>query len=391
MHLRHKKRAVAHIDQGASSRQRFWYALATYVGTIIGVGIFGLPYVAAQAGFFIYTLLLLLTAGLAIAMSLFYGMVAASTDGLHRLPGYAEIYLGKKGKVFAFMVKVLSMYGSLLALLIIGGQFLANIFDGSVYLYTFIFFLLGALLIWRDQRSVGPVELILLVVFLAAVLFLFIAGAEQISAANLSTISWPYFFIPYGVLVFALGGTSIVPEIKEMVQGNINQLKRIIITGVSLSALIYLLFALLVVGVSGTQTTDDAISGMQGSLGAWVLTVGFFFGIITTFTSFITLGLTVKKIFWYDYRMPKSAAWALACFVPLLGYIVGLRDFIDIIGLTGAVMVGLNGVVITMLFLQLKKRENKKPVHKLTILAFSVIILLVGGVLLELYFSIKAW
>ena len=31
----------------------FWYAIATLVGTIVGVGIFGLPYAAGQAGFFI--------------------------------------------------------------------------------------------------------------------------------------------------------------------------------------------------------------------------------------------------------------------------------------------------------------------------------------------------
>ncbi len=363
------------------------YALAMFVGTVIGVGIFGLPYVASKVGFAIMALFLLLMSGLAIVIHLFFAELAAKTKGLHRLPGYAEIYFGAGAKRATLIVQLLDLFGALLAYLIIGGQFLAYLFDGSVILYTFIFLLLGALLIWRDQKSIGTVELILLIIFLAVVLFFSFVGFGHIEPRHLSTVDWRYLFVPYGVVVFSLWGTSIIPEVKEMLDGNMVKLRNVLIGGILICTLVYLLFTLVVLGISGSRTTADAISGLKGELGDWVLKIGYLFGILTTFTSFITLGLTVKKLFWYDYGVPKRIAWFVAVTVPVLMFVSGLKDFITVIGLTGAVMLGLEGVLITLIYLKIKKKEAIKNYTLLKIGSIAVITLLSIGVVLEVFFT----
>ncbi|MFA6553438.1 MAG: aromatic amino acid transport family protein [Patescibacteria group bacterium] len=374
-----------------SSKKHPIFALAMFVGTVIGVGLFGLPYVGSKVGFPVMVIFLILMTGLSIVIHLFFAELASKTKGLHRLPGYAEVYFGPGAKRATLIVQLLDLFGALLAYLIIGGQFLAYLFDGSVILYTFIFLLLGAMLIWRDQKSIGTVELILLVIFLAVVIFFSVIGFGHIQPTNLSNIDLRYLFLPYGVVVFSLWGTSIIPEIKEMLDGDMKKLRKVLITGIVLCAVVYVLFTLVVLGVSGSHTTADAISGLRGDLGDWVLKIGYLFGILTTFTSFITLGLTVKKLFWYDYGVPKRIAWFVAVTVPILMFVSGLKDFITVIGLTGAVMLGLEGVLITLIYLKIKKKESIKNFALLEAGSIAVIVLLSVGVVLEVFFTTKGF
>lgn len=369
------------------ARKQYFYALSMFVGTIVGVGLFGMPYVGAQAGFITLVIFLILIGGLSILMNFYYGEIAAKTKGLHRLPGYAKIYLGNNGKRIAFIVKTLAIFGALLAYLIVGGQFLANLFDGSVYLYTFIFFIFGAFLIWRDQRSIGPVEFIMLFIFLGIVAFLFFMGVRHIQPSNLAGFNSAHFFAPYGVILFSLWGTSMIPEVKEKLKGDLKRIRTLVVWGISTCVIVYFVFSLLVIGVSGEATSEDALSGLDTYLGSWVITIGYIFGVITTFTSFITLGLTVKKIFWYDYGLPKRLGWALACFIPLIMFVAGFRDFITVIGLTGAVMLGIDGILVAMIFLKLKKKEKSARYGMWRGLNVVIIPSLVLGIVLEfLYF-----
>jgi amino acid permease len=368
------------------SKKRFWYALATFVGTVIGVGMFGLPYVGSRSGYLIFLLYLVGMCLLAIAIHVFFAEVAVKTPGRHRLPGYAGIYFNPSAKRAAFILQVLSLLGSLLAYLIVGGQFLAGLFNGSVYLYTFIFFIVGAFIIWRGTKSVGPLEFILLFVFIGIILVLFFSGVAKIRLESLSTFHLSNFFVPYGVILFSLWGTSIIPDVKEMVDGQRAKLRRIIIGGLILCFLIYLLFSTVVMGISGESTTEEAINGLKSHLGSWVIVVGLIAGIIATFTSFITLGLTLEKTFRYDYGMVKWLAWVLACFSPLILYILGLNNFIEVVGLNGAVMLALEAVMITMMYLKIKKKERVPKYLSIKIGGVTIIVLLLIGVLLEVYY-----
>lgn len=374
-----------------TEKRRYLYALSVYVGTIMGVGLFALPYVGSKSGFFTLSIYLIVVGGIAITVNSFYAEIASKTDGLHRLPGYAEKYLGVGAKRIAFVVKVMAIFGALLAYLIIGGQFLANLFNGPEILYTFVFFLFGAFLIWKDKKSIGPVEFILLFIFLGIIVLLFIVGLPKINFGNLTTFSSSNIFAPYGVILFSLWGASIVPEIKEELRGNFKIIKKVIVTGIIICASTYFIFGLLVIGVSGTATSQDAISGLEGAFGGWVLKVGYVFGIIATFTSFIALGLTIKKLFWFDYKLPQKLGWFLASFVPLGLFIAGLRNFIDVIGLTGAVMLGLDGILITLIYLKLKKKENYTNIKRLKIFAGFLILLLATGVVGELFYYFRGF
>jgi len=111
-----------------------------------------------------------------------------------------------------------------------------------------------------------------------------------------------------------------------------------------------------------------------------------FLGFLTTFTSFIALGLTLKKILWYDFKMKKNLAWFLTCFIPLGLFVMGFKSFIYVIGLVGAVGIGIDGTLILLMYrkLMLKKGEIKK-----SLLVFPLIFVFAFGIIYELIYFLR--
>ncbi len=154
---------------------------------------------------------------------------------------------------------------------------------------------------------------------------------------------------------------NLVPEIKEMVERDRKKLRRVISGGIIFVAFYYLLFIFIVLGVSGGQTSPDALSGFAKVVGAPAIRLGFIFGFFATFTSFITLGLTLKKTLQYDLKLPEGTSWFIACFSPLLLYLLGIKNFIGVISLTGAVMLGLEAIIVIFIYKNfLEKRFQRK-------------------------------
>lgn len=331
----------------------FAKSLAVFLGTVIGVGIFSLPFVAMKAGFFIAALYLFAMTFVSYKIHGFYADIALSTGGKHRLPGYAGKYLGPEWKAISFAVIAMSFVCALLAYLIVGGQFLygalSSYFGGSQVFYLLLFFILGSFLIFREIRMISKMELALLIVIITILVLIFASSLFHIRNSNFSGFDASYFFLPYGAIVFSLWGASVVPELKEMSAGKAI-LKKTIFWGVIISSLSYLLFIIAVLGVSGKSTSAEAISGLQPFLSPWVIKASLIFGFLCCFTSYITIGLTLKRSLEYDFRVPKLISWSLTAFVPLLLYFLGAREFIKIIGFAGTIAIGLEALLIIFIY-----------------------------------------
>ncbi|MFA5022608.1 MAG: aromatic amino acid transport family protein [Patescibacteria group bacterium] len=372
--------------------KKYFAALSMLVGTIIGVGMFGLPYVTSQVGFgpviFIYFPILGLVV---LTVHLIYGEICLRTDGFHRLPGYSKIYLGKKGEIVAIISAIIGFIGSLLAYLILGGQFLANlltpILGGNELVYVLTFFALGSLIIYLDNKGIAQAEFYSLILLFAALIFLVIKGAPAINTTNLLTNNFLEPFLPYGVILFSLGGLSVIPELEDLLAGKTNKLKNIIITGTLIPIITYIIFIALVLGVNGANTTQDALTGLKTVLGPNILIAGFIFGVMATFTSFLTVGQTLKEVLRYDLKFSHFSSWVIACFIPLLLYLAGLKNFVSIIGFVGAITIATDGVLIFLIYLKAKKSGTVKPDYQLNIpnfISYLVIIMFLAGAVLEI-------
>ena len=76
------------------------------------------------------------------------------------------------------IMMALSIYGALLAYIIIGGEFTYQLFapylGGTLLMYQIGFFLIGSAFIYQGIHSVAKTEFVMMIVFLAIIFLLFI-------------------------------------------------------------------------------------------------------------------------------------------------------------------------------------------------------------------------
>jgi len=364
----------------------FVKALSVFVGTIIGVGIFGLPWVAAKSGFFVLLSYFLLIGAVALVIHLIVGDIIIGTKEKHRFPGYVYKYLGKRWGRISLVSMCFGLFGAQLAYLIIGGTFLQGlmpVLGSNILIYVLIFFAFASFLIYRGTKGIAWAEFVIVGLFFALLLFFSVWAVPQVDVSNLFKVDFNYLILPYGIVVFALWGSAILPEVKEILKGNRKQLRKVIFSGLLIAAITYLLFAGLVAGISGSLTSEDAFAGLVDKLGTGIVRLGYIFGLVTCFSSFIALGLTLKKIFHLDMRLPKFVSWSIAAFLPLILFLLGLRQFIQIISFTGALAVGLEGFIVILLyrtFLRKKHSRKMNPAYFLLSLFF------VFGVIAQIFY-----
>ena len=107
------------------------YALITMIGTIIGGGIFAIPFVIMKSGFPVGCIWMLISVGLILLTKLYLGEVIQRTKGDYHLPGYAGKYLGKTGKLIMFGALVFGVMSSLISYLIGMGDSFSTLFHSN--------------------------------------------------------------------------------------------------------------------------------------------------------------------------------------------------------------------------------------------------------------------
>jgi amino acid permease len=331
------------------------YATATLIGMMVGVGIFGVPYVTAKVGFILGVFWILFLGVVILIVHFFYSEVVLATPGKHRLVGYVDYHLGKFWKYLATVANIFNFWGAQIAYLIIGGKFLylllGKILGGAELVYNIIFFAIIAFCILKGLQLVEWFELGMTGLLTITIFSIFLWGLPKLEWVNFTQINFKDFMLPYGVVLFALGGAAAIPEMSDIVRKERQKLRKAILAGTLFSILITLVFVFTVVGLTGNVTTPEALDGLRRlHSNSNIIFLVIFFGILAIATSFLVLGLNLKNVFQYDYKLPNFIAWFLAVFVPFFVFLAGAKNFIKTIDLVGTVFGGLEGIIIAILF-----------------------------------------
>lgn len=372
--------------------KNFFYATAALIGTMVGVGVFGVPFSFAKAGFWVGFLFLLLVGFLTLVINTMFGEVVLRTEEKHQSVGYAGLYLGPVWKKVMFFAVTLGIYAAMLAYIIISGDFLSNILSPFFYLsntaYSYFFAIVLSLLLLAGLKRVSMVELALTALFIFVVLLVFGFGVSKVEIDNLKVFNPEFWFLPYGVLLFAFSGISAIPIQREILRGKELKLKKSILYSVLIVGILYLVFAFTVVGISGDITSPDAITGLFDYLGNEIVVLGSIFGVLAVGTSFLMLGSALDEVFRWDYGLKKTWSWLLTVLPPLLLFIIGLRTFIDVISLAGSLAMGLILLLIIFTYMAAKSKGNRVPEYSLDVskwLLYSMATLFATGIVYVLF------
>jgi len=365
------------------------------IGAIVGVGVFGLPYAFAQSGFIVGALWLVVMAVLLTIMQLMYAEVCVQTDGDHRVVGHVTEYLGKRWRPWALAAMAGTLWGAMLAYLIVGGHFLYVLFSpafgGPEELYALALGAVVSVFVYRGLAFVSKIEVWIVAALLFLFVFMTLAALPHAQIENLIVHpTWDNVFVPFGIVLFSLAGIGVVPEMK-MVLGRKQekQLPHAVLLGMVIIAVMYLLFGAVVVAATGGNTTQIAFDGLVPLLGGAFATVASILGALTVFSIYMVLGIELQNTLHFDIRLSKWSSFTLAMAVPIVLYLFGMRSFIDVLSVVGGVFAAFLGILIVLVYERMKRSPVCSKPHKcldvpavvgwvlIAVFVFSIIIQLV--------------
>jgi len=371
--------------QDNKKNNHFPQTVALLVGTIIGAGVLGIPYVIAQSGLF-YGLLNILILGIIILLiNLYVGEIALRTKKDHMLAGYAQEYLGRWGKLAMTITAFIGLYGAMIAYTLGEGVVLSSLFGGSQAIWGLAFFATFTIMIYFKLNFIAKSELFLSIIVIGLLILISILAIPHLDINNLqlnNNTDLTKIFLPYGVILFAFAGAFAIPEMEAELGKNKKQLKSAIIIGSIIPLVLYALFAVIVLGVTGINTTEVATIGLGTQLGGIMPILGNLFAIFAMATSFILVGYSLKWMYHYDYGLSNNKSWLLTWIIPLLFLTLFDSSFIGVVGLTGAIAGGIDGILIMLITMQAKKKGTIKPAYSMPlnwlIMSILIIVFLLG-------------
>lgn len=361
-------------------------AVFTLVAAIVGVGMFTLPYIANQSGLLLIIFYFIILGTVEHWIHKIYAEIILSTKSLHRLPGYAGIYLGPRSKRLMLIVVIVSSYASLLAYTLIGGDFLYQLlhayWGGSVFFYTSILLALRSAIIAFGLKWITRVETFLTAGLFGTIIIVALFVGDHISLANISLFHPQKFLLPYGAVFFAVGGLAAVNNVCLILKKEPAKISKALRDGMILAILIMLFFTTMIMSISGGHTSPDALSGLRVFIDPIIYKVLLAVGLVTVSTSFLMIGEALEEVYIWDLGWPRGLSWLLVASVPYVLYLLGAQDLTKVVGLAGAITGGMLGAYSLSIALRARKKPQKKSsIHPLltpTIAHVLTLLFLIG-------------
>ncbi len=334
-------------------------AIAAQSGTIVGAGFLGIPYAMSKAGFFTGLAYIIGIGLIMLLVNLYYAEVVLRTNKIHQHPGYAEKYLGKKGKRISFIALIIGAYAMFLAYLLAEGQSLSTLFFGTtahVLEFGTLFFLLMSYLSIRGMKAFKKYELFgsLLVILITALLLY--QYYPQINANHLSKFNPEFIALPFGIVLFSFLGIDGIPGVRMILAKNERLMKRSIIISSLIPIIIYTVFSLV---VDGSFTNVPQVATL--ALGRIFIILG----VLSMFTAYFSTSLTLKDSLQIDHGQHPIIAWFLSICLPYLVFLLVVNyeflHFVDILGIGGIALGGVYGIMTLIMVHKAKKYGDRRP------------------------------
>ena len=364
--------------------KRLMVATASLIGAIIGVGIFGIPYAISRVGVGVAILYFVVLGGVQLLQHLFLTEAAMACPDKLRLVGLANLYLSKGAGRLIGLATMLGNWGSLLAYILVGGTFLhvllSPFLGGTEFVYQLIWAAVGFVIIYRGLTFISKIDFWATVGLVIALTVILAAGLTKIDPVNFVWYTGQDFIMPYGIILFSLGGLTAVLEMEDILAGEHKNYRKAVIVGTLVAAALTAAFGFIVYGLSGSSTMPDAVSGMKRVLGPGITVLASLFGFFAVATSFFATGEHLRGTLRHDYGLSKPVAWMLTAVVPVGIFLYGAKNFVNIISFSGAVFGGIQAIILAFLYVAVtKKKLVANPLRVPISVAYACVALLALG------------
>jgi len=365
-------------------------------GTIIGAGVFALPYVFEKAGLLTGLFYLIIFSVVFCVVHLMYADIIVRTEfeikEKHRFVGYAEHYLGSIGKWTGILTIIFGMVFYLVIYLMLSKNFIGLFLPALAENWRMIiFWLLGSTaLFWKIDR-LAVVEFCISFGIVLAIIAIFFLGFQNFSqTVNLSLFNISSLFLPYGIVLFAMVGRVAVPGVLAyfiLRNKPVSLVKKPIIFGTLAPACLYILFIIGILGLSVNGVSKDSVSGLVGNLPFTIVALLGLFSILAMWSTYMIVSREIKKSLQYDLKFPEWLGATIAALLPLALCFLIKSDFLKVMSIVGGVFIGIESLFVVLIWLKASKKTASpiKILPKLPrLFAYSLTLVFIGGIIYEI-------
>ncbi len=363
-------------------------AIGLLSGMTVGVGIFAIPFVFAQSGLAVGLFERAVLSGVVIIFNLMFAEIALRTKEQYRLPGYVGKYLGSSLRIIELVSYLVGFSGALVAYLLVGGNFLGKLVGIDPRWGIVIFMVVGGVLMYSKFTVGAKANYILTMCMALGITALSIGAFRFFHFSNLTRGSFANAFVPYGVLLFALTGAAIIPDITFFLTEKRESVKRVVVWGTLIPAAIYTLFAVAMLGALDGLVSRESLSSVGMLFGHGIGLLALAVGALTTFTSFTLFGFVFERMLRSDFGVGRTPAWLVTILLPVVLILLGASDYIKIIGLIGAVSIGIDSIMIIFMHRASQQHGEVTPpfsIHVAPLIEVILICMFVAGVAYEFW------
>ncbi|NCN52964.1 hypothetical protein GW950_00695 [Candidatus Wolfebacteria bacterium] len=332
-------------------------------GTLIGAGVFSLPFVFNESGmgtglFYMAFLTIFFT-----FIHLLYADMAIRTPGEHRFVSYSQMYLGNMGFWLAIFMGLIQLLIVLAIYLILSPSFSGLFIDNNTFYQLLVFWIVGSLGVLLNIERVAFIEFLITVGIIFIILLTFFFGIQDIS---LKDINWNfnlYNFMTVGPILFSLSGIVAIPEMISYFRASrtpLSLLKKSIYWGIGASVILYILFILGIFGLSSTISGDAVSTLIESTPTGVVIAIGIL-GILSLLSSYIVVGLDVRRVLQYDLLFSSTFSKLVVIFVPILLYLLGVKNFVNSVDFVGRVFLPLEAIFVIFIWRNANKKLEMPP------------------------------
>ncbi|MCS7200677.1 MAG: GerAB/ArcD/ProY family transporter [Patescibacteria group bacterium] len=340
-------------DQTMSNEVKSFFII---VSTIIGLGVFTLPDTFAKSGYF-FLIWLVFWFFAFLILHLMWGEILLQTEEKHNLPGLTSIYLDPRLKHIVWLFDFLGLMGVFLVYFIFLVKFWQLILpDLSPFWLKLAFALFNIYFIIKDISIFSKFEVILGlaigIIFLTISIFLLPHFKFDNIMSILDQGREP--FLPYGIILFALSGTSALPIVYDLIGKNRTSYLKVNFYSLLFVTAIYFLYVFSVSGVLGISASEESLQSLSSHLPKLFLIITII--LVTLNITFIDMAFYLKRGLIFDYQLsPKLANFIIA--LSTLSLIFWQIDnLIYLIDFISSFFLAFNLLIACLIYLKLKKR-----------------------------------
>lgn len=333
----------------------FLESIFVVASTIIGLGVFVLPYAYIHSGnyFWLWFLIILISF---LILHLVYGEIVFYIKEKHNLPGLAEKFFGKHFKKYVWILDFggiqLVFWAYLIALPPIVNSL---VFINPLVLKLFVVFSIILLITLETNifaRADSFIAFFLLLTF-AWIIFIFLPKID------LSNLEFRFLdpLLSYGILIFSFTGYSSLQIVYDLIGINKRKFLLINIISLLLVATLYASFVISIVGFLGRDVSQEAISSLSKAIDKKTLFLLVTLAFLNIYTTFVTLAFYLKRGLYVDYGLTKFKSWFYTSLPMLIFVFLDFKDLARLISAIGSLFIAFNLIVILFCYLRLKEKR----------------------------------